>query len=366
MKVGILTFHTAKNIGAQLQAFALTEKLLSLGHKVEIVRYEPAYLSKPYIFFRNVIFKNGLLSCTKQIFLHLIFDILPWIRTIIHYKYFRNNFLKLSATEYRDISSLSKGDYDALIVGSDQIWNPEITDNRLDDFYTLNFDGGNIRKISYAASFSSVLMSHKCAQELAKSIEHFHSVSVREKELKSFLSAYTNKKIDIVVDPTLLLDKIEWEKFVGSKRIIKEKYVLVYQARGAKSPILKQAKQLAEKYHAIVYDASGMNYRVRHNSVQYVNPIEFLNLVFYAEAIVTVSFHGTAISLILEKPFYSIVLGDGRDGRVVDLLTSVGLENLLVSSSEELQPQNIDFTEPMKRLSRLRQQSMQYIENALL
>ena len=109
-----------------------------------------------------------------------------------------------------------------------------------------------------------------------------------------------------------------------------------------------------------------MNYRVRHNSVQYVNPIGFLNLVFYAEAIVTVSFHGTAISLILEKPFYSIVLGDGRDGRVVDLLTNVGLENLLVSSSEELQPQNIDFTEPMKRLSRLRQQSMQYIENALL
>lgn len=366
MKVGILTFHTAKNIGAQLQAFALTETLFSLGHKVEIVRYEPAYLSRPYTFFRKVRIKNGILSCTKQIILHLLFDIHTWIRTIIHYKKFRNSYLKLSATACRNISSLIKCDYDALIVGSDQIWNPEITDNRLDDFYTLNIHGSDIRKISYAASFSAALMSHECAQSLAKRIADFHSVSVREKELKSFLSAYTNKKIDIVVDPTLLLDKMEWEKFVGSKRIIKEKYVLIYQARGSKAPILKQAKQLAEKYHAIVYDASGMNYRVRHNSVQYVNPIEFLNLVYYAEAIVTVSFHGTAISLILEKPFYSVVLGDGRDGRVVDLLTNVGLENLLVSSSEELQPQNIDFTEPIRRLNHLRQQSMEYIENALL
>ncbi len=366
MKVGILTFHTAKNIGAQLQAFALTETLLSLGHKVEIVRYEPEYLSKPYKFFRKVRIENGILSCAKQIILHLLFDIHSWIRTIIHYKKFRNGYLKFSATVYRNISSLISCDYDALIVGSDQIWNPEITDNRLDDFYTLNFCSNNIRKISYAASFSAALMSHESAQELAKRIDNFHSVSVREKELKSLLSAYTNKKIDIVVDPTLLLDKIEWKKLVSNKRIIKENYVLVYQARGLKSPIMKQANQLAEKYHAKVYDASGMNYRVRHNSVQYVNPIEFLNLVFYAEAIVTVSFHGTAISLILEKPFYSVVLGDGRDGRVVDLLTNVGLNNLLVSSSEELQPQNIDFTEPIKRLNHLRQQSIKYIENALL
>lgn len=365
MKVGILTFHTAKNIGAQLQAFALTETLLSLGHEVEIVRYEPSYLSKPYTFFRKVRIKNGILSCAKQIILHLLFDINTWTRTIIHYRNFRNRFLKLSPTAYRDISSLSKREYDALIVGSDQIWNPEITDNKLDDFYTLNFPNSNVRKISYAASFSAALMPQICARELAKRIENFHSVSLREKELKSFLSAYINKKIDIVVDPTLLLSKQEWMKFVSSKRIIEEKYVLVYQARGSKAPILKQAEQLAEKYHAEVYDASGMNYRVRHNCAQYVNPIEFLNLVFYAETIVTVSFHGTAISLILEKPFYSVVLGDGRDERVVDLLTNVGLEKLLVSLSKELIPQKINFSESRKRLELLRQQSMLFINNAL-
>ena len=54
MKIGLLTFHTAINIGAQLQAFALYVTLKSCGHDVKFVKYEPKYLTKPYRYFRNV------------------------------------------------------------------------------------------------------------------------------------------------------------------------------------------------------------------------------------------------------------------------------------------------------------------------
>lgn len=50
MRIGILTFHTAKNIGAQLQAFALYVTLKSFNHDVQFIRYEPSYLAKPYRF----------------------------------------------------------------------------------------------------------------------------------------------------------------------------------------------------------------------------------------------------------------------------------------------------------------------------
>lgn len=82
-----------------------------------------------------------------------------------------------------------------------------------------------------------------------------------------------------------------------------------------------------------------MNYRIKHNGMQYVNPLEFLNLVLYAELIVTVSFHGTALSIILEKSFYSINLNDGRDSRVISLLKAVNLENRLKSINDTLELQ---------------------------
>lgn len=87
-------------------------------------------------------------------------------------------------------------------------------------------------------------------------------------------------RIEVVLDPTLLLTKSQWLALMPEKRMIKERYVLLYQARGIKKDVLKQATDLADKLHATVYDASGMNYRVAKYGKQYVSPIEFLNLVF--------------------------------------------------------------------------------------
>ena len=78
-----------------------------------------------------------------------------------------------------------------------------------------------------------------------------------------------------------------------------------------------------------------MNYRIKKNNVQYVNPIEFLNLVYYAEAVVTVSFHGTAFSIIYEKPFFVVNRKESLNSRMIDLLSLLGLDNRLISSFKE-------------------------------
>lgn len=366
MKIGLLTFYTAKNIGAQLQAFALYTKLKNFGYDVEFVRYEPKYLSVPYRFFRNVKLKNGMLSVIKQSLLHIVYDTFVWLRTIYHYARFQNRYLDISTKRYCDPMELSRSVYDVFIVGSDQIWNPEITDHQIDPIYSLDFPSSQKLKISYAASFSEKNINNVDVSLLIERLRTFNHISVRENQLATYLKSKSALKIDVVLDPTLLLTKDEWIRFIPRKRIVSSSYVLLYQARGAKKTILQQVEKIANKLNANVIDASGMNYRIRHNGMQYVDPLEFLNLILYAELVVTVSFHGTALSVVLERPFYSILLKDGRDGRVVDLLDRVSLSSQLRNINDELEMPVMNYLGVSKILDKLRSHSIEYLKKSFV
>ena len=280
MKIGILTFHVALNVGAQLQALALFRTLVDLGHDVEFIRYEPKYLKKSYRFFRNVDVRNGIASCVKQTLLHIIYDTCTWIKTKRHYTGFQKKYYAFTPVRFSRLSELADADFDAIIVGSDQIWNPEITNGCLDRFYTLDFKSDRIRKISYAASFSQSHITQSDTLVLIERLKSFRAISVREEGLKLYLNSFCNLHVNVVLDPTLLLTKRQWVGLMPKQRIIAERYVLLYQARGEKKKILAQATNLADKLHAKVYDASGMNYRISRRGKQYVSPIEFLNLVY--------------------------------------------------------------------------------------
>ena len=146
MKIGVLTFHAAMNVGAQLQALALFKTLKDAGHEVEFIRYEPNYLKYPYRFFRNARIKNGIVSYVKQCLLHIFCDTYTWIKTKRHYGDFQERFYTLSRRVYKNPDELAKAVYDAIITGSDQVWNPEITNGNLDPMYTLHFQSDRIRK----------------------------------------------------------------------------------------------------------------------------------------------------------------------------------------------------------------------------
>ena len=231
--------------------------------------------------------------------------------------------------------------------------------------YTLHFNNSNKLKIAYAASFSEKHITPQQTNTLISRIKDFNHLSVREENLAIFLKKQSNLQIDVVLDPTLLLNKQEWLKYIPSKPLVKKPYILIYQARGPQSALLSQVSPLAKKINAPIINASGMNYRIKHNGMQYVNPLEFLNLVLYAELIVTVSFHGTALSIILEKSFYSINLNDGRDSRVISLLKAVNLENRLKSINDTLELQNIDYTNITNKLNELRNKSIKYLKKSL-
>lgn len=369
MKIGILTFHCARNIGAQLQAFALLktlEKLAPPNSVVEFIRYEPKYLIRPYRFLRFVNLQYGLLSVLKQTILHLVFDIPIYLKTRCHYARFQKKYFKLSQKSYSDVSELTSSSYNKIFVGSDQIWNPEITEGKLDSFYTLNFSSKIIQKFSYAASLSVNNISEDCLKLLVKRLESFNKVSVRENTVKKILERISKLKIRTVLDPTLLLNRAEWNSYIAKEPIIKEPYVLVFQARGSKDEILNIVNNYAKANNLAIVDASNFAKRCSKYRMSFVSPIEFLNLVKYADTVFSLSFHGTALSIILEKPFYSINYNDGRDGRVVNLLHELGIETQLCSLDENIviKPQ-IDYSLIDSKLDNLRRESLSFLQECL-
>lgn len=366
MKIGLLTFHSALNIGAQLQCLALFSKLKDLGHEVEIINYSPYYLKKPYEYFCRARKEFGILSVIKQVLYTLFTRSFPkWYKTISHYKNFQGHYLKISDSIYKNSEDFGSSDYDGFIVGSDQIWNPEIT-NIIDPFYTLSFAKGNKKKIAYAASFSEKHISHDQTKDLIGRISDFDAISVREPRLKEYLCGFCSLNISVNLDPTLLLKRVDWLKFIDKTRLIKDKYILIYQARGPKEPLELMANKIGNKIGVRYVNASGMNYQIKKNGMQYVSPVEFLNLVYYSELVITASFHGTALSVILEKPFYSIRVNDGRDGRVEDLLSSIDLSYCLKDINDDIDYMpNIDFSEVEKNLCLKRSESISFLKDNL-
>src|SRR5690554_6078140 len=124
LKIGILTFHRAINIGAVLQASALQNFILQMGVECEIIDYVPNNLIPPK--------PNIVRDVLKKIKKTIAF-ILRYNKSIkqIKFRNYRNKYLILSENTYLGDGDLKKANlnYSLLISGSDQILNTTLTGN---------------------------------------------------------------------------------------------------------------------------------------------------------------------------------------------------------------------------------------------
>lgn len=343
MKIGILTFHCAHNYGAVLQCYALQEFLKGLGHDVEIIDYRPNYLLAPYKIFKAS--RTGSLIFRIKSFIK---SLLTLRRSYIRHKKFYNfinNYLNLSK-ERNHIPDK----YDVYITGSDQIWNPQITNGFDSNYFAeYSFPKGHKIYISYAASMEAKKLSDLEANYYKNHLNNFDFISVREKTLSDLLQPLTNKKITTVLDPTLIVDKKAWDRLAILPKN-KHKYILVYQVRTHKC-VLKIAKKIADKFNAKIIeigawvDLYDKKYREEGKS-----PEEFIGYVKNSLLVITTSFHGTIFSIINEKPFYYIDLGINIDSRVRSLLNDLNLESRIILKDSDFSYSSIDYSEVKYKL----------------
>ncbi|MDD2391371.1 MAG: polysaccharide pyruvyl transferase family protein [Bacilli bacterium] len=363
-KIGIITFHCADNLGAVLQVYALQKKINKLGLESEVIDFKPLELLYPYGL-KNLkdVKKRGFIKTIKSIVVLIIRRKVKNKRDV--FKKFREKYLVISKQTYYESEDLNANppQYDYYITGSDQVWNPDFFE-KIGKSYFLDFASPSSTKISYAASITKK-MDDSFNDVFKKNIDRFDFISIRESEHVRFLKNLTEKPITVALDPTLLLDKEDYNVLL-SKSKIKEKYILVYDLEYNEELVKLANKISEEKGYKIVSYSDHKNYENRIKTFRYEGPSEFISYLENAEFVLTTSFHGVAFSVIFKKPFYTIP-HKTRGTRMIDLLNSIGLEDRIVYNFDDLESINyeLDYSKPFELLNKRREESSNFLITAL-
>lgn len=347
MKIGIMTFHASYNCGSMLQAYALLKYLNEdLNISAELIDYSNEAQQRMY----SILYKPKNMKEAMRNALNLVF-FKPLKKHESDYRQFSNRYLKKSKNTYRNRQDLlqEEFEYTHYITGSDQVWNTHAKD--FDDSYMLSFVESE-NKIAYAVSLGATNMAEEVDADIYRNlINKFSHVSVREQNAQIWVQKlYKQGDVDICVDPTLLLQKDDWEKLIGPKKV-NQKYIFWY-AMTYKSDILRVVKQISKNLEMPVYIIDAKEWSRRSLFLYGIKlaedggPASFLSLIQNAELVLTSSFHGTVFSYIFKKAFWYININEKptKDDRSSFLLKQLGLSDRYISKNQIL---NVDVLKPV-------------------
>lgn len=350
MKIGILTFHAADNYGAVLQAYGLKEVLYEMGHQVSIIDYKPKYLTEVYRIFR---FQSG--DSTHRIFRNI--SVVPF--KLIRHKHF-SKFRKKRLNPY-PMNRIA--DMDVLIVGSDQVWNPNLTGGKFDSVFLLT-ELTKAKRIAYAVSAGNCeSFKQNISSSVVAALKCLDAISVRETNLQRELRDIGIES-NVVLDPVLLAGQRVFDSLVSRKYVPNYPYILSFSLT-YDSRLKEKAYQIAYEKGVKVVELCSTDESLFHPAlVQTASVEKFVSLIKFAEGIVTSSFHGTAFSILFNRPFLSIGYDRKHSERSRELLHSIGLLRCYsdmdsMGNSEMMTP---DYDTVNQRLEQLRTLSLLFIE----
>lgn len=342
MKVGILTHPLIGNYGGILQALAMKQTLKRLGHEVYVLdrRHNLTPLS--------IVVK----SLGKLIGLRRFCN--PFHQYAAQLNFISQNFEKTQ--ELHNHKSLVRVikylKLDFVLIGSDQVWNLTYTRNSGLDYWGEFIQNLPIKAFSYAASMgaSEWNIDQLTTERIKSYLNKFSGISVRELQAKELLEqklGLTN--IEWVLDPTMLQTTDFYDQY-ASQRIITEPYVFVYWL-GNESliPDLK-----------VMYPGRKVIKCKLGNPQLNLSVENWLSAIKYADAVVTDSFHGCAISIIYGKHFVPYINKLGGAGRLTSLFSVCGLEY----KSQDANALE-DYNQVGIKISQARQSSLRFLTDCL-
>lgn len=376
MKIGILTQPLWFNYGGILQNYALQIALKRLGHEVYTINRQPSLSYK--LTLKHII--SFFYRFMKRFFLGRSYVQITWKPGVSRqiYNYISKNTLKFVSSNISITESVYPNElkdlvrqyqFNAYVVGSDQVWIssyfPEAFipfDNRCD-----------IKKIFYAASsgLESWLDNEKIRNKALKMTANFNAISVREKSLVDKFSLYSSRTIYHVLDPTLLLEKSDYMKFVthdDSQNAFIFSYIL--DNNSYKTEIVnKLSKALGLEIVSGTPKYSYINVPKNQINNAVFEPVEnWLSNYYSSDFIITDSFHGMVFSLIFNKQF--LVIGNKERGldRFLSFLEDFGLEERLIINVDDIEAlsyKQINYNLINKRIADRREYSIRFLNESL-
>lgn len=365
MKIAIITLLGHFNYGNRLQNYALQKFLANYVEIVETLWFEENYL--PEIKRDNKTF--------FKIILKFILDFKETRKNERNYgrdcirqyniKKFSDKYISIKYN-YR-IDEKLNDIYDYFIVGSDQVWNPNFWTKKKDFANKMFLKFAFKRKrIAYAASIAIPEIPKDKEQFFKDSLNEMKAISMREKAGAELVKNLTGREVPVVVDPTILLSKEEWQKIeLKPEWYNREKYILTYFL-GNPSPIIKS---IAKKNNWKIY-----NLMDKDNFDLYTSRVEeFIYLINHAQLVATDSFHACVFSILMNTPFLvvnrkEIGMAD-MTSRIDTLMELFGYQDrYLVNDKCNLSDEeilNMDFSNVKDIQEREKRRSKDFLEKAL-
>ncbi|EOS71953.1 hypothetical protein C818_00100 [Lachnospiraceae bacterium MD308] len=371
--IGILTFHWADDYGAMLQAYALKSCLEELGREeVEVIPYAPVRLEGRYWLFPVVgVETGGKVRYNLQIWgiARNVLCFFSFLRRRKNMRNFRHRYLTAKPA-VRKAENLSLEKYTRVFVGSDQVWNPEITVG-LDHAYIGNVkEKGNCKLIAYGASFGKASLPDRYRTVFEKAVNrNFYCISLREKSAVPYVKSFFHGNVTDVLDPTLLLRSKEWKK-IG--RTPEQKHYILFIYTEYNAQMMEYLRDLSVKLKKKVIQVS-MPWPGQRKDWLDVEikggPSEFVGFFQHADCVVTNSFHGMVFSVLMEKNF--LVFGHSkRNARMENFLEKIELKSRLIEQgrmpAKEEMMQEIDWERVGEFIEKERRHSLDYIKSMLV
>ena len=383
-KVALVINYDYHDYGGMLQAFATQEALTKLGVDSEAINYD-----------------NLKADINKRKWKYFLSNVSDW--SILKEKgkvigkklrvktdtVFCNNILKRDAAfdafcrskfkvskAYESWKNLTVGcrAYDAVIVGSDQLWLPS---NVAGDYYTLNFVPDNIKKIAYATSFGICVIPEKMKTTYSRFLKRIDWLSTREASGQDIIKDCIGREVPMVCDPTMLLEKDDWDGIATPNRLIEDDYIFCYfmgdnpeQREFVTRLANKENCKIVGLLHLDQYIPSDEKYV--DNAPYDISPADFVSLVKNAKFVCTDSFHGTVFSIIFSKDFFTFKRFNKKaslstNTRLTSLLNRLGLNNRLFSGDESVEEDLTihDYDKIQETLKSFRVESCNYLRNSI-
>lgn len=371
MKISLTTLSDNENMGTFLQIHALATVLGEQGHQVELLRYIRPRTGLWGGIQERMGKKGQSLARRISASLYGAVD-----HILLRRRMFR--FLRRSVAVTRPYRSFQEVRTDPPVAdlymtGSDQVWNS--THNRgIDRVMYLDFAPEGKPRVAYAASFGIERIPDAEVEETRTLLGRYRNLSVRETVARRMIDELGIADVRHVLDPTLLLDRFAWSEVAATSRIrTDEPYVLIYSVEPSKNAVvLDVARKMAGKLGCKVAMLTPNGYRKVIKGVDWawtmIGPEDFVHLFLEASFVVCSSFHGTAFSLNLNRPFLSI-RPERFESRTRDILECCELPERMVQCVEfdlDAMAAPVDFAKANEYFARARSESRGYLQTAAI
>lgn len=383
-KIGCVIAYSEghNNYGTSLQGHAMLRKIQQLGHEVEVIHYEKRLgLSQKIRFVVNAIRAGEWKNIVKRLTAKQVMkqhpqyaaNIAERTRAVNAYK--AKKLLPLFHT-YVGYDALHKGslNYDAVVVGSDQVWTPMSLPNK---FFNLLFVDDSVRKVAYASSFGVSEIPAFQRKATGAYLDRFYRIGVREERGKEIVDELSHQKATVVADPTLLLTREEWEAEIADARPNESGPYIFCYFLGTNQEARKAANELKGKTGYKIITIRHMDEYVPEDeqfgdeAPYHVDPNDFVKYISQAAYVCTDSFHCTVFSILFHRQFmtfyrFATTNKTGRNSRIDSLFEILSIDrSRIYSGYMDSITNKIDWEKVDTKLSELRKRSIGFLQESL-